>query len=214
MSFFSGLYFFSWLIVLLIPAIVLGFWKSKYLKYYRWLATGVIIFLIYRSQPLQLYCLLGYAVGGLYLTKAYIVWHRKNGKNGFALGTVAGIALVPLLIYKFAGFLGFLGISYICFRTIQILIEIEDGLVKEVPAFQYLSFVLFFPMLSSGPIDRSRRYAADDDRIYSRDDYAFLLQTGSWKLTLGVFYKIVCSQLFLILQVILPWQLELVTYSV
>ena len=57
-------------------------------------------------------------------------------------------------------------------------------------------FLLFFPSLSSGPIDRSRRFVEDDERIWTCSEYAELLNDGIYKLVLGLFYKVVCSSLF------------------
>ncbi len=199
MSFYSGFDFFSWLIVILIPAAVLGFWKSKYLRLYRGLASGVFIYLIYSSTPDQLWLLLGYAVFALFLSKGYLVIKNKGWDSDFTFHTAIALALCLLVLYKISalgeGIGGFLGISYICFRSIQVIIEIHDGIIKEIPAYQYLNFLLFFPSLSSGPIDRSRRFAEDDLREYSRDEYGTLFEAGVFKIVLGAFYKIVCADI-------------------
>ena len=82
--------------------------------------------------------------------------------------TMVVLALALLVFYKLSvfgeGVGGFLGISYICFRSVQVIIEIHDGMITDISAFSYLSFLLFFPSLSSGPIDRSRRFNQDDKK--------------------------------------------------
>lgn len=199
MSFYSGFDFFSWLIVILIPAAVLGFWKSKYLRLYRTFATGLFIYLIYGSDPTQLWLLLGYAIYALFLTKTYICLKNAGHDSDFVFHTAIALALAQLVLYKISAFGegvgGFLGISYICFRSVQVIIEIHDGVINDISAFQYLNFLLFFPSLSSGPIDRSRRFNADDEKEYSRAEYGELFETGAWKLVLGAFYKIVCADI-------------------
>ncbi|MCB6981642.1 hypothetical protein LI102_22090, partial [Bacteroides uniformis] len=54
--------------------------------------------------------------------------------------------------------LGFLGISYVTFKTVSVILELRDGLIKEVPLKEYLYFLYFFPTISSGPIDRFQRF--------------------------------------------------------
>ena len=90
----------------------------------------------------------------------------------------------------------FLGISYICFKIIQVVIECYDGVINEIDEFQFIEFLIFFPCLSSGPIDRSRRFAEDDNKIWSRQEYIELLWTGLYKIILGIFYKVACSGFF------------------
>lgn len=199
MSFYSGFDFFSWLIAVLIPAAMLGFWKSKYLRIYRAFASGLFIYLIYSSTPGQLWLLLGYVVFALFLTKVYLTLKDRGYDSDFVFHTVIALSLTLLVLYKVSAFGddigGFLGISYICFRSVQVIIEVHDGVIKDINAYQYLNFLLFFPSLSSGPIDRSRRFNEDDLKEYSRDEYGELFEAGVFKLVLGAFYKIVCSDI-------------------
>ena len=70
MSFFSGYQFFVYLIILLIPAAVIGL-QGKSLRMYRMILTALFIYVIYRDTPEQLAYLLVYAVGAVCLVKAY-----------------------------------------------------------------------------------------------------------------------------------------------
>ncbi len=74
--------------------------------------------------------------------------------------------------------LGFMGVSYLTFKALQVLFEVRDGVIKECGLFDYLYFLLFFPVFTSGPIDRSRRFAEDARARRSRDEYAGLLARG------------------------------------
>jgi len=200
MSFFSGYWFFVYLIILLIPAAVLGL-LEKPLKYYRLGATAFFIYMVYRDTPAQLAYLLSYAAGAAYLVKMYAWLRAKYGKNPYLYGHAVALAVLPLVLSKWSGahggtLFGFLGISYICFRVVQVIVETYDGVITDIPTVQFLEFLLFFPSLSSGPIDRSRRFAEDDGRVWTRDEYLELLNEGVYKLVLGAFYKIVCSALF------------------
>lgn len=200
MSFFSGYWFFVYLVLSLIPAVVLGV-LEKPLRIYRLFLTAFFIYMVYRDSPAQLAYLLAYAVGAVCLVKAYARLRVKYGKDRRFYGLAVALPVVPLILSKWSGLYGgtlfsFLGISYIFFRVIQVIVEIYDGVITEVPAAWFLGFLLFFPSLSSGPIDRSRRFAEDDERIWTRDEYLDLLNEGVYKLVLGAFYKIVCSALF------------------
>ena len=200
MSFFSGYNFFVYLVVLLIPAALLGMFEKK-LKWYRWIVSAIFIWQVYRSTPIQLLYLLCYVVFTAILVKIYLCLRTKYGRNEHLYGYAVFFALLPLIIYKVGAtrgytIFGFLGISYICFRVIQVLIESYDGVITEINVYQYVGFLLFFPSLSSGPIDRSRRFNEDDDKIWSRTEYSELLSTGIYKLVQGLFYKVVCSGVF------------------
>ena len=200
MSFFSGYWFFVYLAALLIPAAVLGL-LEKPLRPYRLALTVFFIYMVYRDTPEQMKYLLLYAAGAAYLVKIYAFLRRRYGRNPWLYGHAVALALAPLVVSKWSAahggtVFGFLGISYICFRVIQVVIEIYDGVLEDVPVTRFLEFLLFFPSLSSGPIDRSRRFAEDDLRLWTRDEYLNLLNEGVYKLVLGAFYKIVCSALF------------------
>jgi len=73
---------------------------------------------------------------------------------------------------------GFLGISYISFRILGTLLEIRDGLIREINLGDFISYVLFFPTLASGPIDRYRRFLADLKRTLTRQEYTIYLTEG------------------------------------
>ena len=200
MSFFSGYQFFVYLIILLIPAAVIGL-QGKSLRMYRMILTALFIYVIYRDTPEQLAYLLVYAVGAVCLVKAYTLVRAKYGKDRRLYALAAALSVVPLVLSKWSGLYGgtlfsFLGISYIFFRVIQVIVEIYDGVITEISTAQFLMFLLFFPSLSSGPIDRSRRFVEDDERIWTCSEYAELLNDGIYKLVLGLFYKVVCYYMF------------------
>ena len=169
MSFFAGCDFFMVLFILLIPAVLLGLSEKK-LKWYRWLLSLFFIWEVYGSTKIQLLYLIGYVIFAAYLVKIYLYLRKKYGRNKYIYGHAVFLSLLPLLVYKIGGLrgysvFGFLGISYICFKIIQVVIECYDGVINEIDEFQFIEFLIFFPCLSSGPIDRSRRFAEDDNKI-------------------------------------------------
>ena len=59
---------------------------------------------------------------------------------------------------KLIEFVGFLGISYVTFKSVQLIMEIRDGSIKEIKVGKLIQFISFFPTISSGPIDRYKRF--------------------------------------------------------
>lgn len=91
--------------------------------------------------------------------------------------------------------LGFLGISYVSFRIIGTLLEIRDGLIREVNLGDFISFVLFFPTLASGPIDRYRRFLSDLQRTITRQEYITHFIEGLEYIFRGFLYKFILAYL-------------------
>ena len=76
------------------------------------------------------------------------------------------------------------------------IIEIYDGAIKEVSILNTLYFFLFFPTLSSGPIDRSRRFEEDLEKSISRKEYIDdYLNLGIKRIIRGIVYKFVIADL-------------------
>jgi D-alanyl-lipoteichoic acid biosynthesis protein dltB len=198
MEFFSGLNFWSLLIILSIPTIFLGI-KEKKNKYYILFSSLVFCFLVYSKNINSLIYLVIFLIYEYMLIKVYL--RLKIEKNCDRVSIFVILSLVPLVIsrilpileidYKF----GFLGISYITFKVMQILVEIKDNMIKEVNFIDYLSFMIFFPTLSSGPIDRSRRFIKDIEKTISKTEYLDNLGKGIEYILQGLVYKIILSQL-------------------
>ena len=197
MSFYDGLAFFIVLLLGCIPAIILGM-KEKRIGNYTILFSIGIIFIIYRETPLELFYLLLYLFLEWHLIALYQYSLRRFGRNKEIFHHAVLFALLPLVMAKLSGFIGhhwfsFLGISYITFKVLQIIIESYDGIIEKNGFSQTVAFLIFFPTLSSGPIERSRRFEQDFARRWERREYAELLQKGIWKILLGVLYKFVLS---------------------
>ena len=57
--------------------------------------------------------------------------------------------------------LRWLGFSYIAFRLIHVLREKQNGKLPEMSLQEFMIYVIFFPAISAGPIDRSDRFLKD-----------------------------------------------------
>ncbi|MBQ8868602.1 MAG: D-alanyl-lipoteichoic acid biosynthesis protein DltB [Oscillospiraceae bacterium] len=194
---FDSLIWFYILIAALIPAAVLGF-LGKPIKYYGAVVTFLFLLLIFNTPTKFLYLSL-FAVWQLALVKVFPLVLKKINKRPI-LWLFVLLSLVPMLINKFrveigGSVFGILGLSYLSFRAIQVIIDTYDGLIGKIKVFDFLYFILFFPCISSGPIDRSRRFTKELETPYSKEEYRELFEKGVWKLFAGAFYNFVLSNL-------------------
>ena len=194
---FDSLIWFYILLAALIPAAVLGF-LGKPIKYYGAAVTLVFLLLIFNTPTKLLYVAL-FAAWQLLLVKVFPLVLKKVNKRPM-LWLFVLLSLVPMFLNKFrvevgGSVFGLLGLSYLSFRAIQVIIDTYDGLIEKTKVFDFLYFVLFFPCISSGPIDRSRRFTKELETPYSKEEYRELFEKGVWKLFCGAFYNFVLSNL-------------------
>jgi D-alanyl-lipoteichoic acid acyltransferase DltB (MBOAT superfamily) len=57
--------------------------------------------------------------------------------------------------------LRWLGFSYIAFRLIHVLRDKQTGRLPELSLAEFATYVVFFPSLAAGPIDRAERFVKD-----------------------------------------------------
>lgn len=88
MSFFSGYRFFVTLILLLIPAVILGLCEKR-LSWYRWVLSLFFIWKVYGDTPVQLYYLIGYVVFATYLVKIHLFLRTKYEKTNIFTRTLS-----------------------------------------------------------------------------------------------------------------------------
>ncbi|MBW6411457.1 D-alanyl-lipoteichoic acid biosynthesis protein DltB [Clostridium weizhouense] len=191
-----GDYFYLYvLIISLIPAILLGIFE-KPIKYYGFILSVLMVIAIMGIGKLFPLFLLGEIV----LIKAYSII-RKKTDNRYIYFIALFCSMLPLIICKLSGLtnginLGFLGLSYLNFKAIQMIIEIYDGAIEDINLFKILYFFLFFPTLSSGPVDRSRRFEKDLQTKISREEYlnSYLL-SGIKYIIQGILYKFIIASI-------------------
>ena len=161
MSLYENGFFFLTLFVALIPAVILGV-KEKSLKWYRRFLTVLILWLVFRQTPMQMLWLILYVALSVALVLYFEKYGRESKYKKLICTLSVTLAILPVFLVKLHAIVpqinifAFLGISYICFRTIQVLLEMYDGLIEKIDVVEFIHFLLFFPALSSGPIDRSR----------------------------------------------------------
>ena len=193
MSYFEGNEFFFFLILALVIGFIINYLGKK-TEYYILTLSVIFAIVIYGKKTLMLSYLIGFII---YQYILVLIAHKTENEK--YLKILVFLSVVPLIINKVFALthwhlLAFIGISYMSFKTIQIMIEISDGLIKErISIIDYIQFLLFFPTVSSGPIDRSRRFMVDIKERMPRDEYLELAGVGVYRVVLGLLYKVVLS---------------------
>lgn len=213
MILFADLQFFLILLIVLLPAVVLGL-LGKSLRLYTFIALVIMLSLIFAGSSQQALFLALYVAWQWSIIKGYSVVRQQN--NSLLLYRLALLgSLLPLVTAKLSPFLGhspfgFLGISYVTFKCLQMVIEIRDGLIFQPLFRDFLAFLLFFPTLSSGPIDRYRRFTKDFYITPGPGEYRELLYVGINRIFQGFLYKFILAVLIKVYwldKVVLPpWQ--------
>lgn len=193
MNFYEGLNFFIVLFIGLIPAFILGY-KEKSIRCYALGFSILLIYLVCSSSISGYLYLIAFFILEWYVVWIYMILRKKYGKQKGIYAQFAILSMLPLILCKVSPLIQvniftFIGVSYVSFKVIQIVIETYDGLIEEMSFFEYSSFILFFPSISSGPIDRSRRYLKDLYTVLPRHEYLELAGQGVYKITLGILYK-------------------------
>jgi D-alanyl-lipoteichoic acid acyltransferase DltB (MBOAT superfamily) len=87
--------------------------------------------------------------------------------------------------------LRWIGISYIAFRLIHVLRDRQTGRLPELSLSEFATYVVFFPSLAAGPIDRAERFTQDlRKEFFLTQDELFL---GGQRILLGLFKKFVIA---------------------
>ncbi|MCY7078335.1 D-alanyl-lipoteichoic acid biosynthesis protein DltB [Streptococcus oralis] len=192
MNYFEGNDFFLLLFVVLLIGFVVNFFEKRK-DYYILVLSLLFAGAIYGKSRAMMVYLLAFVVYQYFLV---FLAQRIEAKR---LKPLVFLSILPLVINKVFALtslhlLAFIGISYMSFKTIQIMLEISDGLIKEkISVKDYLQFLLFFPTVSAGPIDRSRRFLKEINDVMPRKEYLELAGDGVYRIVLGLLYKVVLS---------------------
>ena len=204
---YANFTYFGLLLYPIVPTIIFGLagrfpWRWVLLTTLAVLAiqyTGTLH--IQSQQTIQeIWVVVGYALIEWVVAIGF-VQARARTKSRAPFYIALTLGLLPLLGAKFLPlfgtetFVGFLGISYVTFRSLDVIFGIQDRIILSVPIDQYIAYLLFFPTISAGPIDRYRRFAADWKRSRSRDEFLQDLDAGIHRIFTGFLYKFIIAYL-------------------
>ena len=210
--------FFMISLALLLPVIVLGL-MGKRNEYYNWIVTVIMLVLIFKDPNKNLFgvsflsfemiSFVLFLIYQLVLIKVYLKMVKVSNTLPrfvtFIILSILPLAIVKIVQSSLFGFtghvgtfsiksiIGFLGISYIMFKCIQIIMEIRDKRIKEINLLEVAKFLTFFPTISSGPIDRFKRFNKDITKGFTREKYADMLQKAIHYIFIGFLYKYIIA---------------------
>ena len=129
MSYFEGIEFFFFLAISLIIGFIINYLGKK-IEYYILALSIIFAVVIYGKSTIMLVYLIGFI-----LYEYILVLIAQKTENKKSLKILVILSILPLVINKIFAvthlhLLAFIGISYMSFKTIQIMIEISDGLIK------------------------------------------------------------------------------------
>jgi len=194
--------YFGYLLLALLPVVIAMFLGRRIQIYESIVSIGFIVLMFGGHSWHQLIALIGYLIWQTVIVFGYQEY-RKNADNKWIFYGSVFIAILPLIIVKVTpavigvnSLLGFLGISYLTFRSVAMIMEMRDGEIHETKFWPFMRFMIFMPTISSGPIDRYRRFNEDYLKIPDRDEYLNMLGKAVWFIMLGAFYKYILAYLF------------------
>lgn len=203
MSPYANFLYFGVLLYLVVPTIVLGL-LGRANRLWMLVCTLLAAGLHFSGQiPLDHAWTLPegcFALGFLcyegLLTAAFLRWKSRATFHASVV-----LAILPLALAKFLPLFaphsaaGFLGISYVTFRALDVIFSIQDGIIKSLRLTEYFTFLFFFPTVSSGPIDRYRRFLQDWNRTRTRAEFIADLDLCVDRLFRGFAYKFLLAAL-------------------
>lgn len=90
--------------------------------------------------------------------------------------------------------LGWLGFSYVAFRLIHTLRDRQSGKLPALTLREYLTYIIFFPALTAGPIDRAERFVPDYRAAHTLKGMdAARWAAGGGRILVGLFKKFVIA---------------------
>ena len=194
--------YFLYLILAVLPIFIGLFFKKRFPVYEALVSLAFIVLMLTGPSLAQLYALLFYVVWQTIWVYSYKFYRKKrDSKWIFYLHTA--LVILPLFWVKVEpaisghqSLFGFLGISYLTFRSVGMIIELRDGVLTDFSLWEFLRFMLFMPTFSSGPIDRFKRFNENYLQIPERDELLDMLEQSVKYIMLGFLYKFVLAHIF------------------
>ena len=191
--------YFVYVIAATLPIFIGLFFKKRFTWYEVLVSLFFIVTMLVGGKTNQLIALGIYLCWEIVLLLFYKHYRKsKDGKWVFYL--VSFLSLLPIIFVKVQpaingtqSLLGFLGISYLTFRSVGIIIELRDGVIKDFTFWEFLRFLLFMPTFSSGPIDRFKRFNENYQTIPERDELMDMLEESVSYIMWGFLYKFILA---------------------
>jgi membrane protein involved in D-alanine export len=197
--------YFVLLLYVAVPTVVLGLFGRAA---WRWATAVTLVMLLIQYQDwVRLRAHL--PVREIWLVVAFALWQwvtvrafaAASARGGWRFHSAVAISLLPLAIAKVVPLLspktqfGFLGISYVTFRALDLVFCLRDGVIATPRTLDFLMFLFFFPTISAGPIDRYRRFETDWRKKRTRTEFLADLDGAVHHFFRGLLYKFILAAL-------------------
>jgi membrane protein involved in D-alanine export len=163
--------YFVLLLYVAVPTLILGLFGRAG---WHWALLVTTIMLLVQYQNV-LHLRAHFPVREIWLVVAFAFWQwlivrafiGAGARAGWLFYGAIGLSLLPLALTKSIPLVspktqfGFLGLSYVTFRALDIVFCLRDGVIEMPGTVDLFMFLFFFPTISAGPIDRYRRFAPD-----------------------------------------------------
>lgn len=178
-----------------IPCMILGLFGKKS-KVFNIMISFVVIVSILGIHSLEVFEFFVFLFYECVLVYFYYFF-RKRCSSELIYHIIFGLTIFPLICVRFAAnhsfyaqYAGFTGLSYMCFKIWQVMIEIHDSKIQKLGLFDFFGLLLFFPSFSSGPVSRYEPFKEDYASSCKGSEYfEFYIIPGTKKIFLGIFYK-------------------------
>jgi membrane protein involved in D-alanine export len=197
--------YFVLLLYVAVPTIILGLFGHAG---WRWALLVTTAMLVAQYHDV-LHLRAAFPVREIWFVLAFAVWQwlivrafaGAGARAGWMFYGALGLSLLPLAVTKVIPVVspktqfGFLGISYVTFRALDIVFCLRDGVIETPGARELFMFLFFFPTISAGPIDRYRRFVPDRKKKRSRAEFLADLDGAVHHFFRGLLYKFILAAL-------------------
>jgi membrane protein involved in D-alanine export len=191
-----------------LPTILVGWWR-RLRQGWILLATLGMLAVQYSAERVigeypavrEVWLVLGFALLQYLVASGLLLVRQRTTRGHWLFYVSIGLALTPLVSARLLPQIaptyqiGFLGLSYVTFRSLDVLIGVQDRLIRGLSPAAYIAYVLFFPTISAGPIDRYRRFMADWLRSRTRAEFVQDLDGAVHRVFTGFLYKFILAEL-------------------
>jgi membrane protein involved in D-alanine export len=197
--------YFGLLLYAVIPTLILGFFGCAGWRWAFFVTAVMLVIQYYGSLNIrpdfpirEIWIVIGFAVWQWLIARGFA---RIGAPAGRLFYTAIGASLLPLAATKILPALspgtqfGFLGISYITFRALDLVFCLRDKVIPLPGPLDLFVFLFFFPTISSGPIDRYRRFASDWRKSRTRAEFLADLDGAVHRIFRGFLYKFILAAL-------------------
>jgi membrane protein involved in D-alanine export len=202
---YSNFTFFGLLLYAVVPTLILGLFGRAG---WRWALFVTAVMLVLQYQGL-LNIRSDFAVREIWIVIGFAFWQwasvrafaAVSGRGNWLFYSAIGASLLPLAVTKFFPVLspgsqfGFLGISYITFRALDVVFCLRDKVIAPPGTLDFLMFLFFFPTISAGPIDRYRRFASDWRKARTHAEFLADVDGAVQRVFRGFLYKFIIAAL-------------------